>query len=280
MVLNVDNDLYNQWLNPPINVYMSFRLFNLKNGDDFVKGAKPMFEEIGPFVYQEFIIKDQIKINDDNSTISYREIRRYQFMPDMSPYPEDYPITTVNMAVATAIDQLQYDPHYSVLIRFINLALYLFGEKYLVTQPVRKLLFGYDDTLVALLFKLGKSPISQMGFFVGKNNSADGIYNIHSGVSDSSQLGNVLRFNYQDSMTEWATPYANMLNGSDGTLHPPAVNKSDLYIFNSDLCRSLYLKYNETITTLDDIELMGFKPDAYFFADYTINPVRTRIILL
>lgn len=64
-----------------------------------------------------------------------------------------------------------------------------------------------------------------------------------------------------------------MINGTDGTIHAPFLNKSNpVFIFNSDLCRSLYINYNETIHTLDNIEIYGYKPDAYFFEDHLHNP--------
>ena len=57
--LDPSTDVYKQWLDPPIDVYMNFYLFNLKNGDDVEKkGAKPVFEEIGPFVFKEIVIKN------------------------------------------------------------------------------------------------------------------------------------------------------------------------------------------------------------------------------
>ena len=45
-----------------------------------------------------------------------------------------------------------------------------------------------------------------------------------------------------------------------------------MYIFESDLCRSLYANYNGSTTLLDNIEVLGFSPDEYFFANHTINP--------
>ncbi len=68
MKLVPSSDLYQQWVNPPIDVYLSIYLFNLKNGKDFEKGAKPIFEEVGPFVYKEIVIKDQI-VDNQNFTI-------------------------------------------------------------------------------------------------------------------------------------------------------------------------------------------------------------------
>jgi lysosome membrane protein 2 len=75
------------------------------------------------------------------------------------------------------------------------------------------------------------------------------------------------------SVNFWSTNYANMINGTDGTLYAPFLNKSNpVYIFNNDICRSIYINYNETIHTLNNIEIYGYKPDPYFFGDHIENP--------
>ncbi len=59
----------------------------------------------------------------------------------------------------------------------------------------------------------------------------------------------------------------------DGTILPALIKKEDvIYIFENELCRSLYAVYNQTITIQEDIELLGFAPDEYFYGDYQQNP--------
>jgi hypothetical protein len=81
---------------------MKIYLYNLKNPDEFEKhGAKPVFQEIGPFVYKETRLKDNIKDNM-NYTLSYLDRRYYNFIPEMSTYLESYPITTINLAAVVS----------------------------------------------------------------------------------------------------------------------------------------------------------------------------------
>ena len=40
------------WKKPPINPYLKLYFFNVTNPRRFLKGAKPILREIGPFVYQ------------------------------------------------------------------------------------------------------------------------------------------------------------------------------------------------------------------------------------
>ena len=45
-------DAYDLWLNLPIDIYMSFYLFNLTNPNEFEAGDKPHLAEVGPFTYK------------------------------------------------------------------------------------------------------------------------------------------------------------------------------------------------------------------------------------
>ena len=44
-----------------------------------MNGSKPIFEEIGPFVFQEIVTKEQI-VDNMNYTISYKEKKQYFFL--------------------------------------------------------------------------------------------------------------------------------------------------------------------------------------------------------
>ena len=101
-------EIYKDWLNPPFDIYMKYYLYNLKNGDDFQNGSKPIFEEIGPFVYREFRIKEDITDNL-NFTITYKERKRYQFVPELSPYLESFPITSLNVAALVSYLKFKYN---------------------------------------------------------------------------------------------------------------------------------------------------------------------------
>lgn len=99
------------------------------------------------------------------------------------------------------------------------------------------------------------------------------MYTIYTGADDYNKTGVIERFNYMNQLNFWSSDYANMINGTDGTLIQPFVDKSRvLYIFESDLCRSLYLIYNGTYYINDDIEVYNFGPDEYFFANSSVNP--------
>jgi len=54
--------------------------------------------------------------------------------------------------------------------------------------------------------------------------------------------------------------YCSMINGTDGSVFSPFVEKSRLlYIFNVDLCRSLYLKFEKEIEYMGELMLKLIK---------------------
>ncbi len=193
--LKPGGQLYEQWLNPPIDVYISFYLYDLKNGDDFEKkGAKPILEEVGPFVFQEFVFKDNI-VDNANGTLTYKDRREYVFMKEMSAHEQDYQITTLNMAAIAVIDQIKYSN--GAIVRIVNFGLGLIGETLLIKKTVNEILFGYEDKLLSYLVPFGIVPSDIVGLFIGKNNTVDGVYTVNTGEDDYKNVGQVERYNYE-----------------------------------------------------------------------------------
>lgn len=150
-------ELYDNWLNIPVDVYMSFYLFDLKNAEEFEKnGSKPVFAEIGPFVYKETRIRENITSNA-NMTLSYTERRQYHFVPELSAYNESYEITTLNLATMTSINYVKYKSRIEQTA--INYLFRLTGEGLLITKPAGELLFGYEDPLLDLMLKINKNAL-------------------------------------------------------------------------------------------------------------------------
>ena len=174
---------------------MNFYVFNLINGQDVVEnGVTPQFEQVGPFVYKEKRLKQDI-VDNMNYTISYKEKRLFEFVPELSVADDTFNITSINLAAITAINFAQNFP--DILHPLINLALKLTGETILIKQPVGKLLFGYNDTFLSILSKLSKNlvPDGHLSFFYNKNDTIDGEYTIFTGVDDINKLGLLERFN-------------------------------------------------------------------------------------
>ena len=71
-----------------------------------------------------------------------------------------------------------------------------------------------------------------------KNNTDDGVYTVFTGESDINKLGIIDKYNGAKSINFWTSDQANMVNGTDGTVGPPFINKSLIVgMFSTDICR-------------------------------------------
>ena len=138
--------MYEQWSSPdmPVEILQNFYLFNVTNPVEFIRdGTKPIFEEVGPFVYKEVRIKENITLNE-NGTISYKERRRYYFVHKLSAFTDDIPITSINMVVVTAhnlIRSVPFAANSKLITTVINAFLKMNSEEILITRPAKVLIF-------------------------------------------------------------------------------------------------------------------------------------------
>jgi hypothetical protein len=127
-----------------------------------------LLTEIGPFVYKEVIVKDAI-VDNLNYTTTYKERKMYFFLPDLSPYPDDYPITTINIAPVALIYSIRHLP--TLGRDFINVILKITGETLVITKPAKDLLFGYKDNFLSLIKEVpilkNFVPSEYVGLFYG-----------------------------------------------------------------------------------------------------------------
>jgi len=279
MTLQPDSELFKTWENIPVPIYTQFYIFNYTNHLEFLEswesGVKPKVQQLGPYTYRQYRHKVDLKWGDDD-TIAYREMKSYEFVPEMSSGSEEDVVTFPNIPLAT-ITQLAPEVEKPAL----KAAIQMTNSTVFVEQPVGKLLFnGYKDNLVDLIQMLtGEDlmPNAMFGLFYGKNNSDDGLYQIYRGNENSKQLGSIAKYNNASKLTFWSGDSCNMINGTDATLFPPNVQKHEkLYIYSTDLCRSLYLTFMKEIfykgikgyqfeTNLDLLGDLNMSPDNVCF---------------
>ncbi|XP_037070531.1 protein croquemort-like [Pollicipes pollicipes] len=256
-------------------IYMKFYFWNVTNADDVIgKKAKPILEELGPYVYSEKHLKVNMTWND-NGTVTYMQIKTWHFEPDMSVGSRDDNITTLNVPLLAA----------AALIRDLNdFMKVMFNEmvnsvdtKPFVTRTVREFLFdGYDDPLLdaasVLKYLVNISiPFDKFGWFYGRNgtNYYDGVFNMDTGRT-VSQLGDLHFWNNTNTTTAFDAP-CNMVNGSAGELFHPRLDKTYIELYSTDICRSLRVPYKEPTSKY---ELGGnrYQADEMMFARPDTNP--------
>ena len=98
---------------------------------------------------------------------------------------------------------------------------------------------------------------------------------VYTGKYDSKKTARYLMSNGQLSNLGWGTPFAMMLNGTEGILFHPGLKRDDLlYVFDRELFRSGYFTYHEDLTihgieaykfSLPPEELEGANQDPGFY---------------
>nr|CAD7606429.1 unnamed protein product [Timema genevievae] len=95
---------YEMWRVSPVPVTLSIYFFNWTNPHELKQpGAKPKLVEMGPYAFREYHEKVDIVWDDDNNTVSYRQVRWWQFDPDQSRGSLDDLVTTVNVVPACGL---------------------------------------------------------------------------------------------------------------------------------------------------------------------------------
>lgn len=258
LVLKNGSLFLERWSKPDIPMYFKVYVFDVKNAQEVIdkRGTKPQLREIGPFVFHLKRQKDIVSFAGDN--LYYTERKIYHFSPELSCCAINTTVTIPNIPLVAVVDRaLSYNlPLVGRFIpRLINRAIQSLREQLFVKKQVREILFdGYEVELLKMVSRVGSLvglPQTQQKFALlkGRNDTwrpeQDGVWAINTGVRDRKMFGKVSSWNSYRQLPFWAQQACNTINGSDGTLFPPPIKRSEpLYIFNQELCRTVNLVFD------------------------------------
>lgn len=163
---------------------------------------------------------------------------------------EDDVVIVPNIPMLSATSQSKH------AARFLRLAMASIMDilkiKPFVEVSVGQLLWGYEDPLLKLakdvVPKEQKLPYDEFGLFYGKNSTSTDRVTMFTGVDDITQYGIIDKYNGRSHMTNWLREDCNRLNGSDGSIFPPHIQKdTTLYVYEKDLCRLLPLNFEKEV---------------------------------
>lgn len=256
------------WVDPPYEVTMYFYIFNVSNPDEIVMaGAKPSLVQHGPYIYREFQHKRDIHWSQDGTWVEYQNVKTYQWAEDLTkqacPTCSENDLFVVPNVPLLSIVQLLSAKASKDVVEAAGWLLVAFGQRpFSQPKPARQLIFeGYPNFLLNLTsnptvrdilkaLNLPSGLPDKMGFFYGKNATDDGRYNISTGTVNPAEVGKIIDWKNATSLPKhwWTSDLARELLGTDGTLYPPFLKRSDQpHLFVSDICRSLYLTYYKDI---------------------------------
>ncbi|XP_076321112.1 scavenger receptor class B member 1-like isoform X4 [Tachypleus tridentatus] len=264
---------YKVWKDMPIPLYQKVYLFNVTNPEEFLqKASKPRLEEIGPYTYRTWWIKENITWHN-NDTVTYRERKKYVFRPELSVGGEDDLITTVNFPMVTVAAWLRNAIPLEKVAASILLS--LMKEEIFIQRTVRQLVYeGYPDflTVIApLIHSEVPKTHGHFGWFYGKNNTNDGEFTVFTGKGDLNKFGVIEKWNGSRSLKYW-TGSCNTIAGSNGELGPPLASKQEtVTIFQTDFCRSWKLNYEKDVNNRG-MKCRRFSAKKSVLANGTDNP--------
>lgn len=88
------------WLSPPISLYVHIYLFDIRNPQQYLDGARPNIKEIGPFIFR---VGRKRRINEwTEQTVIFNEEFDADLMIDES-YPVNITMNMINAPILVFI---------------------------------------------------------------------------------------------------------------------------------------------------------------------------------
>jgi len=269
-----DTPTFKAWSEPTVPIYIQFWFYNTTNHVDVMKGKKPIFQEVGPYTYRQYRKKVNISWNEDESQVTYEQTKHYVYQPDLSGALLNATIITLNLPYASLANKAQYMPPKQK--SGLDFMIIVYKPQLFVKKTAEEFMFkGYYDKFIDTLQKAKKQETlknATFGFLYNKNGTNDGVYSVNTGKFDHRKFARVESWNNLTELPWWRDSYCNMINGSDGSMFPPFMDRSaTLRMYSTDLCRSIYLEYN-TDTEVQGIPTYRFTPPFSLLANNSENP--------
>ncbi|KAF3695495.1 Lysosome membrane protein 2 85 kDa lysosomal membrane sialoglycoprotein [Channa argus] len=258
ITLTEKSQVFESWKNPPPPVYMEYYFFNVTNPVEFLEGKKAIVKQIGPYTYREYRPRENVTFLENGTKVYALNPKTFVFVPEKSAGdPAADILTTVNIPFVAVMNELN---SYSFLLRtFVSMYMKSQGIELFMKRSVHEILWGFKDPLLTKLHSLKPDVDEYFGLMWKKNGTHEGEFVFHTGEENYLDYGKIETWNGLRKMSWWSSNQSNMINGTDGAVFHPLINRNELlYIFAADLCRSIHLAY------VKDVEVKGIQ--AYRFA--------------
>ncbi|XP_059192442.1 lysosome membrane protein 2a isoform X1 [Centropristis striata] len=267
ITLTEKSQVFESWKNPPPPVYMEYYFFNVTNPEVFLAGGKAALQQIGPYTYREYRPRENVTFLENGTKLYALNPKTFVFVPEKSAgNPEVDLIRTVNIPFVAIMSELN---SYSFFLRtLVSMYVNSLGVDVFMTRTVHEVLWGFKDPLLTKVHSMKPEVDEYFGLMWKKNGTHEGEFVFHTGEENYLDYGKIDTWNGLREMSWWSSNQSNMINGTDGAVFHPLINRNELlYIFAADLCRSIHLGY------VEDVEVKGIQ--AYRFAppsDVLMNP--------
>uniref|UniRef100_A0A182P0L0 Scavenger receptor class B n=1 Tax=Anopheles epiroticus TaxID=199890 RepID=A0A182P0L0_9DIPT len=262
LILSENSTAAEWWENPPVYPLLKVHVFNYTNAEEYLAGkaSKLRVEDLGPYVYKETANKVNITHNGDG-TISYREHRYIQYLPEESKGKPFDKVVVPNVVFLTGVSKKRLDSTWQQIT--FNMAASSSGSSAFIQKPVESLLWGYEDPLLKLAKTMFGSEIasSYFGMLMTRNGTSAENFTIFSGETSLEDLAVIKHLDDKPRLDLWHTDECDRVGGTDGSQFPPHLmdRKHPLQVFIKSLCRKFPLVYDSEVTALDGIPAWRYK---------------------
>lgn len=258
ITLTEKSQVFESWKNPPPPVYMEYYFFNVTNPEVFMAGGKASVKQIGPYTYREYRPRENVTFLENGTKVYALNPKTFVFVPEKSVGdPQVDIVRTVNIPFVAIMNELN---SYSFFLRtIVSMYINSLGIELFMTRTVHEVLWGFKDPLLTKVHSMKPEVDEYFGLMWKKNGTHEGEFVFHTGEQNYLDYGKIDTWNGLREMSWWSSNQSNMINGTDGAVFHPLINRNELlYIFAADLCRSIHLAY------VEDVEVKGIQ--AYRFA--------------
>ncbi|KAJ9589998.1 hypothetical protein L9F63_016890, partial [Diploptera punctata] len=285
MALKEGSERRQIWEKTPYPMDFKIYLFNYTNPEEVANGATPVLKEVGPFCYKEYKEKVNIIDHEEDDTVSFNVKDTWYFNKEESGFLTGNELITIPHLVILGM-VLEAEREQPLALQFINASTkHMFGDlkSPFVTAPAKDLLFNgvtfncTNDTMPvkSVCAELKKrvhhfhrvsENIFKFSILGTKNGTVRERLRVKRGIENIKDVGKIVEFEDQDSLSVWDGEECNKLSGTDSTIFPPFLTKKDkIEGFLTDLCRSAAAEY-QSATTYHGVRSFKYTAD---FGDIT-----------
>lgn len=285
--LKRNTEQFDRWEEWPHPRKFKVFIFNVTNPSAILaNGAKPKVQEVGPFVYNLFTRKKDIRYFAKDDAFTYTRDVYLQFVREESAYDENQKVTVLNLLLLDGFVNETFEERIAKTFQTggrSNKIELLWAEPFqskqvFVTVPARKFAFvkyrfcdrkfgkfviltgkdvGSDTkkkcerkrfvTLNPTARTIGTAVTFSM--FRHKSTTED-FFRVSAGVEDITTLANIKSWNNRTSLDIWIglKSSCNKIRGRDTEIYPPFSDESTVFHFYDDaLCRTLTYKADDEV---------------------------------
>ncbi|XP_056458738.1 lysosome membrane protein 2a isoform X1 [Gadus chalcogrammus] len=271
ITLTEKSQMFESWKNPPPPVYMEYYFFNVTNPEVFINGGKAALKQIGPYTYREYRPRENVTFLENGTKLFALNPKSFVFVPEKScGDPEVDLLRTINIPFVAVTNELNQYPF--LLRSLVSMFMNSVGIELFMTRTVHEILWGFKDPLLSRIHAMRPEVDDTFGLMWKKNGTHEGEFVFYTGEQNYMDYGKIDTWNGLREMSWWSSNQSNMINGTDGAVFHPLINRNELlYIFAADLCRSIHLGYVKDVE-VKGIQAFRFAPPADVLMNPTDNP--------